>query len=361
MIPRTDPSWHRIISKEEGLLPSNHKIIAKDKISNSTTAGWQQELKEIVTHPSELLKQLELDPKQYLTAATEAAKLFEIKVPQSYIHRMKKGDINDPLLKQVLPVGAEFNKVPGYTADPVGEQDNSNSGLIQKYQGRALLMINGHCAINCRYCFRREFPYSDHRLNRKDWETTLEHIDNDSSINEVIFSGGDPLASNDKQLSWITEQVANIPHIQRLRIHSRLPVVIPSRITTESIEWMTNHRLNTVMVLHINHPNELNDATLLNNITRMKQAGIHVLNQAVLLKGVNDSVHTLSELSERLFKAGVMPYYLHLLDKVNGSAHFDIPLEQAKSLHEQLTHQLSGYLVPKLVREVSGHPSKLGI
>jgi KamA family protein len=198
-------------------------------------------------------------------------------------------------------------------------------------------------------------------LSRSEWDDAISKIATDDSISEVIYSGGDPLASNDKQLLWLTQQIAAIPHIKRLRIHTRLPVVIPNRITDASLEWMTNHRLATVVVLHMNHANELNDETLRHSIQMMKNAGITVLNQAVLLKGINDSVEDLAQLSEASFDAGVIPYYLHVLDKVDGSAHFDIADNEAKKLHQQLTHYLPGYLVPKLVREMANMPAKVAI
>jgi len=355
MIHRTAPSWQRIDAKIETKSPDldDNTIIAP-------TNGWQSALQQSITDPKILFELLDLD-QRWLPAAIKACALFPLRVPLSFIARMKKGDITDPLLQQVLPIAKEHNKVTGYIIDPVGEQKNATKGIIQKYHGRVLLMVNGHCAVNCRYCFRRHFPYENNRMNRKDWIQSLATIAADTSINEVIYSGGDPLASNDKQLTWLTEQLLTIPHIQRLRIHSRLPVVIPERITTESLRWMSEHRLNTVMVLHINHPNELNDDHLLSAIRQMKKAGITVLNQTVLLKGVNDSIDCLTSLSERLFEAGVLPYYLHLLDKVSGAAHFDLPVSEAKNLHKGMTEQLSGYLVPKLVNEVAGHPSKTPI
>jgi EF-P beta-lysylation protein EpmB len=233
--------------------------------------------------------------------------------------------------------------------------------VIHKYHGRVLLVVNGHCAVNCRYCFRRDFPYDDNRLNRSQWQTTIDTISKDISISEVIYSGGDPLASSDKQLQWLTEQLAAIPHIKRLRIHTRLPVVIPNRITEETLRWMTQTGLSTVVVLHINHPQELNDDGLINSIQTMKSAGITLLNQAVLLRGVNDSSAVLCQLSEALFEAGILPYYLHVLDKVTGSAHFDTDETLAKSLHAELTAYLPGYLVPKLVREVADQASKMAL
>jgi L-lysine 2,3-aminomutase len=333
MIHRTEPAWQ-----------------------TESASSWQQQLQQAVTDPKILLDTLQLDP-ALLPAAQLASRQFPLRVPHAFINRMAIGDSNDPLLRQVLPLEAELIARSGYSNDPLQEQTNPQAGLIQKYQGRVLLLVNGHCAVNCRYCFRRHFPYEENRLSRQQWLDVLAQITADDSIEEVIFSGGDPLASSDKQLHWLSQQVAAIPHIQRLRIHSRLPVVIPERITDDCIAWLSEHRLQTVFVLHINHPNEL-DNSLIAAIHRLKVAGITLLNQAVLLKGVNNSVDILKALSDRLFAAGVLPYYLHLMDAVAGAAHFDIPLQEAESLHKALMASLPGYLVPKLVKEVAGAPAK---
>jgi EF-P beta-lysylation protein EpmB len=290
-----------------------------------------------------------------------ASRLFPLKVPRTLLDRIERGNINDPILQQILPIAAELNVASGFSTDPVSEQHNQPAGIIHKYHGRVLLMVNGHCAINCRYCFRRHYPYNDNRLNRTQWEKAIDVIRQDTSIREIIYSGGDPLASSDKQLHWLTQKIAEIPHITRLRIHTRLPIVIPQRITPDTLAWMTQTRLSTIMVLHCNHANELKDDTLISAIQTMKSAGITLLNQAVLLKNVNDNLGSLIDLSERLFHTGVLPYYLHLLDKVQGAAHFDIDETRAKNLHTELTHHHSGYLVPKLVREVANHPSKISL
>ncbi|MGS2717482.1 EF-P beta-lysylation protein EpmB [Eionea flava] len=354
MIHRTATTWQAINNKDQQLIGSDH-----DEGTEKVTC-WQEQLQQTISDPAKLLAKLNLDA-GYLPAAMQAATLFPLRVPLSFVARMKKGDINDPLLQQVLPVGAESIITPGYSTDPVGEQSGDLNGLIHKYHGRVLLMVNGHCAVNCRYCFRRHFPYEEHKLSRAQWGEVITHIRNDHTISEVIFSGGDPLASNDKQLLWLTQQIADIPHIQRLRIHTRLPIVIPDRITDECLHWMTSTRLQTIMVLHSNHANELNDNALRRNIQRMRESGITLLNQAVLLKGVNDTVADQAQLSESLFEAGVLPYYLHVLDKVQGSAHFAIDDMTAKELLAGVTARLSGYLVPKLVREVSEEPSKTSL
>lgn len=349
MIHRTAAAWQAIPQKDPQLISSDRE---------NMPLRWQQQLQQVITDPAVLLTLLDLDD-TYLAAAQRANALFPLKVPLSFVLRMEKGNINDPLLQQVLPIGAECRIADGYSNDPVGEQTGQQNGMIHKYHGRVLLMVNGHCAVNCRYCFRRHFPYDEHKLNRTQWTALLQQLSDDSSITEVIYSGGDPLASSDKQLAWLTNEIAAIPHIKRLRIHSRLPVVIPERISDSCLEWMSQTRLSTVMVLHINHAHELNDDTLKTAISRMKAAGITLLNQAVLLKAINDTLDAQLHLSEALFDAGILPYYLHVLDKVQGSAHFSISDKAAKQLHEQITNHLPGYLVPKLVREIPNKPSKI--
>ncbi len=318
---------------------------------------WQDELANLIRRPAELLEMLELDPALLPDALTASAD-FPLRLPRSYAARMRKGDINDPLLRQVLPLGEELLAAPGYSADPLGEQEsNPHPGLIHKYRGRVLLIVSGSCAINCRYCFRRHFPYQDNRPGRQDWQAALDYIAASDDITEVIYSGGDPLSAPDSQLRWLTEQVVAIPQVQRLRIHSRLPVVLPSRIDEGCLEWLTGHRLQTVMVIHSNHANELN-SEVGQALTQLREASVTLLNQAVLLRGVNDSVETLEALSETLFRHGVLPYYLHLLDRVAGASHFEVPQDRALQLHRLLQLRLPGYLVPKLVREDAGAGAK---
>ena len=349
MIHRTDSSWQpNLDEKEHPQLISAHSL---------DSTRWQEHLQQAITDPKELISQLKLAP-EYIEAAIAASKLFPLKVPRPLLNRIEQGNINDPILRQILPLAEELQAVAGYSVDPVGEQTNQPTGIIHKYYGRVLLMVNGHCAVNCRYCFRRHFPYDDNRLSRPEWEEAINQISQDSSISEVIYSGGDPLASSDKQLHWLTQKIAAIPHVKRLRIHTRLPIVIPNRITHETIDWMSHKHLSTVVVLHVNHANELKDDSLIQSINTMRSAGITLLNQSVLLKGINDSCKALTELSETLFSVGVLPYYLHVLDKVMGSAHFDHNEDTAKDLHAQITAQLPGYLVPKLVREIANQASK---
>ncbi|MGO3768966.1 MAG: EF-P beta-lysylation protein EpmB, partial [Vreelandella alkaliphila] len=284
--------------------------------------------------------------------------LFEICVPDAYLTRIAPNDPNDPLLRQVLPVSDEAATPQGYVTDPLEEAEHQPvKGLIHKYANRVLLIASPNCAINCRYCFRRHFPYSDNSPSRAQWQEALDYLRIDTSLNEAILSGGDPLAANDRQLAWLVEQLENIPHLKRLRIHTRLPVVIPDRIDDALVGWLAATRLQKVMVLHINHANEI-DQAVIDACTRLKQAGVTLLNQSVLLRGINDSVSALATLSERLFEAGVLPYYLHVVDPVQGAAHFDVPDEEAKALVKQLLEHLPGFLMPRLVREVPGNASK---
>ena len=251
---------------------------------------------------------------------------------------------------------------PGFSRDPVGEtgEANPSRGIIHKYQGRVLLIVTGGCAINCRYCFRRHFPYADNQNSRREWREALRYIARDSGVSEVILSGGDPLLASDSYLNELVTQIAAIPHIRRLRIHTRLPVVIPDRVSKGLLDAVCRKNLKTIVVIHCNHANEIDDSVT-EALDRMTRRGITLLNQAVLLAGVNDSAAALSALSERLFIAGAMPYYLHLLDKVQGAAHFDVPELRALALLADITATLPGYLVPKLVREVAGAPSKLAV
>jgi len=319
---------------------------------------WQDELADLIRDPRELFELLDLDP-SLLPDAVKASADFDLKVPRAFARRMQKGNLRDPLLMQVLPLGEELDAHPGFLEDPVGDlQSNPVPGLIHKYQGRVLLVVAGNCAVNCRYCFRRHFPYQANNPDRKQWQQAIDYIAADTSISEVIYSGGDPLALADKQLAWITRAIDGIAHVKRLRIHTRLPVVAPSRIDEQCLTWMTDHRMQTVVVLHINHAQEI-DEEVCHSVAQLKAAGITVLNQTVLLRGVNDQVSTLTELSEALFKAGVLPYYLHLLDKVKGARHFDVSVEQAKMLQESLQNCLPGYLVPKFVQEIAAKPSKV--
>lgn len=321
---------------------------------------WQTALINAVTTPKELFEILELDL-SLLDQAEAAAKLFPLKVPREFIERMKKRDMDDPLLRQVLPIGVEQENIPGFTKDPLQEKNaNPIPGLLHKYTGRVLLTPTGACAINCRYCFRRHFPYAENNPGTAGWNQALDYIMRDETIHEVILSGGDPLVLSDTHLQGFTDKLSKISHIKRLRIHSRIPIVLPERITSDFITWLQNVKFKTILVVHCNHPNEIN-SPVLQAMEALRKSGVTLLNQSVLLKGINDNVKTLITLSEVLFNAGIQPYYLHVLDKVQGAAHFDLEQTVAKELHWQMSQKLSGYLVPKLVSEQPGAPAKMGV
>ena len=332
------------------------------KRANKNTVQWKQELAEAIEDPAELLHFVGLqDAPLRLQQATSAQSLFKLRVTKSFARRIEYANARDPLLLQVLPLGEEQQLTAGFSADPVGDlHAQKQPGLLHKYQGRVLLIATGSCAINCRYCFRREYPYSEASATQSQWQQSLAYIAADDSIHEVILSGGDPLMLSDRRLNKLISHLEAIPHLRRLRIHSRLPVVLPSRITSGLVQRLSSSPLQAVMVIHSNHAQELNEEVA-EAINQLQQAQITCLNQAVLLKGVNNSLSALSNLSERLFEIGVLPYYLHLLDKVKGAAHFDVSEQQALQLMAQLQAQLPGYLVPKLVREIAGQPNKTPI
>ena len=274
---------------------------------------------------------------------------------------MKKGDWNDPLLKQVLPVLDEIHDVSGYLSDPVGDlKAEISPGVLNKYQGRVLLVTTGACAVHCRYCFRRHFPYAQSTPDKKHWLQTLATIRRDLSLSEVILSGGDPLMLTDSRLKEMCTELAAIPHIKTLRFHSRVPLFLPERVTEAFLAWTSQLPLKKVMVIHANHANEL-DGTVDLALAGLRAAGFTLLNQSVLLKGVNDTVEALAHLSERLFEAQVLPYYLHQLDKVQGASHFAVETNQGIDLMKSLRTRLPGYLVPKFVVEISGKRSKQAI
>ena len=325
------------------------------------TAGqWQREWQAAIRDPATLLSALDLDP-ALLESAQVAARLFPLRVPRAYLQRIRRGDPDDPLLRQILPLGAEAADTPGFHDDPVGDGERlHDGGVIHKYHGRALLVATGACAIHCRYCFRRHFPYAEANASSGQWREALSHLAADPSIHEVILSGGDPLSLNDRRLAELADGLAAIPHLRRLRVHSRLPVVLPSRIDDGLLDWLAGHRLTPIMVIHANHPNEL-DAEVAGAMQRLMRQGVRLYNQAVLLRGVNDQVTTLETLGERLFALGIQPYYLHLLDRVRGAAHFEVPEAEACRLMRELAARVPGYLLPRLVREVAGQPWKVPI
>ncbi|MBI3775513.1 MAG: EF-P beta-lysylation protein EpmB [Gammaproteobacteria bacterium] len=320
-------------------------------------APWQAELARAVKDPAELLRMLELDD-DLLPQARRAAELFPLRVPRGFITRMRKGDVLDPLLLQVLPLDRELEVTPDFSTDPVGDLAAMTvPGVLHKYHGRVLLVLTGACAVHCRYCFRRHFPYSEANPATDHWSAALDYIRADPSIREVILSGGDPLALSDARLAELVAQLDTIPQLQRLRIHTRVPVVLPERVDAALLQWLTSTRLAVVMVLHVNHAREL-DATTHTAFAELERAGVRLYNQAVLLRGINDTAQALQDLSEALFAARVTPYYLHLLDRVSGAAHFEISEARARTLMDEIHTRLPGYLVPRLVREAAAAPYK---
>lgn len=318
---------------------------------------WLQQLLDVVTEPAELLQLLGLSGHQELLAGANARRLFPLRVPREFIRRMEIGNADDPLLKQVLTQQDEFIQAPGYSNNPLDEQCSVVPGLLHKYANRALLLVKTGCAINCRYCFRRHFPYQGNQGSRANWRLALDYIHQHTELDEIIFSGGDPLMAKDHELNWLISELEAIPHIRRLRIHSRLITTIPARATTALCQRFTDSRLSLLLVTHINHANEI-DASVIAALTRLKKCGVTLLNQSVLLRGINDNADTLATLSNALFNAGILPYYLHVLDRVQGAAHFMVDDHQARELMRELLTKVSGYLVPKLTREVGGQPSK---
>ncbi|WP_413401180.1 EF-P beta-lysylation protein EpmB [Pseudoalteromonas sp. KJ71-7] len=321
--------------------------------------NWQKELANVVTCPKVLLEMVGLSI-QVHENDIKARSLFPVRVPLPFIKKIRHGDANDPLLLQVMPRHQEFLTKSGFNKDPLLEQDNNQPGLLHKYKSRVLVMFKTGCAVNCRYCFRRHFPYQENQLNKRSLIDALSYIKADKNINEVILSGGDPLMAKDDAISWFLDELEQIPQIKRMRIHSRLPVVIPARITEQLCERLAKSPLKVIFVNHINHANEI-DSDFKNAMNMLKQANVLLLNQAVILKDVNDTVDAQINLSEALFDANVLPYYLHLLDKVEGASHFDIDEAQAIKIMAELLEALPGFLVPKLVREIGGQKSKTPI
>lgn len=318
---------------------------------------WQQTLSDLITNPKDLTQYLELNEAQRpasLTAQTQ----FPMKVPMPFVAKMNKADWNDPLLRQVWPAAEEDIVDSRYVTDPLAEADsNPIPGLLHKYHGRVLLTAAPHCAIHCRYCFRRHFDYEENAPSRVLWQQCFDYISADSSIEEVILSGGDPLALADKQLGWLLDELESISHVTTIRIHTRLPIVIPQRITNTLIEVLSRRKIKLVMVIHCNHPQELCTQSKL-SFDALSANGVILMNQSVILKDVNDNADCLIELSKKLFSVNVLPYYLHLPDEVAGTAHFDVSKSRALDLISQMQTRLPGYLVPKLVKEEAGEPSK---
>lgn len=326
-------------------------------LNTPSREDWLSQLADVITSPDELLRLLELDTDENSLAGREAKRLFPLRVPRAFVARMTKGNPDDPLLKQVLTSQNEFIAAPGFSTDPLDEQSSVVPGLLHKYLNRALLLVKGGCAVNCRYCFRRHFPYAENQGNKRNWQVALDYIATHPELDEIIFSGGDPLMAKDHELDWLLTQLEGIAHIKRLRIHSRLPIVIPARITDELVTRLDRSRLQILLVNHINHANEI-DSAFRFAMARLRSIGVTLLNQSVLLRDVNDNARTLADLSNALFDAGVMPYYLHVLDRVQGAAHFMVSDEEARQIMRELLTLVSGYMVPKLAREIGGEPSK---
>lgn len=320
-------------------------------------ALWKRELAAAITRPEELLDGLRLN-RALLPAACAASKRFALLVPRRYATLMEPGNPDDPLLRQVLPLAAELHDQPGFSQDPVGDKEALQApGLLQKYRGRALLLVTGACAIHCRYCFRRHFAYRDDSALHDRAAGAIRRLARDRSVTEVILSGGDPLMLDDSALAALVGELTAIGHLRRLRLHTRLPVVLPSRVTDELCRVLAATRLRPIVVVQANHARELSSASR-QSLQRLHEAGVLLLSQSVLLRGVNDRADWLADLSEALFECGVLPYYLHLLDRVCGAAHFDIDKARATRLMDLLRSRLPGYLVPRLVREVAGRPCK---
>jgi len=323
-----------------------------------TVPGWQTELATAIHDPMELLRHLGLST-DALHPSRVVPNRFTTRVPLGFVGRMRRGDPHDPLLRQVLPLAEEGLDVPGYLPDPLQESGAmARPGVLHKYRGRVLLVTTGACGVHCRYCFRRHFPYAEGHAAHGHWDSAVEHIAADVSVREVILSGGDPLSLGDDKLATLAERLSAIPHLRRLRLHTRMPVVLPSRVDDRLLEWLHTCPLDTVMVLHANHPNEL-DGQVRQAVEGLSGIGVTLLNQSVLLRGINDSEEALIGLSEGLFAMRVLPYYLHQLDPVAGASHFAVTPERAGALLHALRAELPGYLVPRLVREQPGLPYKL--
>jgi EF-P beta-lysylation protein EpmB len=318
--------------------------------------NWQTTLARAIRDPVELCRRLGL-PEELAAEAAQSTAGFRVLVPEPYLARIRPGDPDDPLLAQVLPRKAELAVEPRFVPDPLAEAETVRTpGLLGKYKGRVLIVASGACAVHCRFCFRRHFPYI-RALSGHAWSGVFEQIARELSIEEVILSGGDPLTTHDHRLAEVAQQLARIPHLRRLRVHTRLPIVIPGRVNDALLGWLRGTRLATFLVVHCNHPAEI-DADVAAALGRLVDAGVPVLNQAVLMRGINDDVEVLAGLFGRLVDLRVMPYYLHQLDRVAGAAHFEVSEERGRELIRQLRARLPGYAVPRYVRDTPGAKHK---
>ncbi|MGK0298083.1 MAG: EF-P beta-lysylation protein EpmB [Gammaproteobacteria bacterium] len=333
---------------------------AYDTLKRMDNSRWQQQIRNGIKNRDELLQSTGHDVN--CSPAPEKAILsFPVRVPEAYLNRIERNNLNDPLLRQVLPLDEEDSVITGFTSDPVGEfNKHASPGLIRKYHGRALLITTSSCAIHCRYCFRRHYPYVENQAGKENWNDALDVLKADPDIKEIILSGGDPLSLTDNKLESLINQLEQISHLKWLRIHTRMPVVVPTRVTDKLVRAISQNRFKQTLVLHINHPNEIDDEVI-RRIRLFHDAGVRLLNQSVLLRGINDDALVLAELSDRLYTNDVLPYYLHMLDPVAGAAHFEVNDDAAKNIMHELRSRLPGYLVPRLVREVEGQPYKTPI
>ncbi len=341
------------------MLISQHDILARTgKSPGDRQADWRQQIRQALRTPAELLDFLDLPCPPALRGARPA---FPLLVPLAFARRMRRGDRGDPLLRQVLPDVDEGRLVSGFDSDPVGDLHSRRApGVLHKYHGRLLLILTGACAVHCRYCFRQEFPYPQERASGRRWHEAVDYLHGAEDVEEIILSGGDPLMLPTAQLEDLTCKLAGFGHIKRLRLHTRMPVVLPDRVTPRLERWMQSLPWPLVVVIHANHAAEFDDEVD-QALARLRASGAHVLNQAVLLAGVNDRADELVALMQRGFTAGALPYYLHQLDRVRGAQRFEVPLDRARALSDELRRRLPGYLVPKLVQEVPGMPYKTPI
>ncbi len=336
-----------MIHRSSGAVETQHIISDKD---------WKQLLQDSRITTQQLLEAVGL--RAHPQAESEAERLFELRVPQPYIDKIEAGNPHDPLLLQVLPQQREFDPMPGFVNDPLQERQFSPvRGIIHKYQNRVLLIASQACAIHCRYCFRRHFPYAEHRQSRQQWLEALNYVRTHPEIDEVILSGGDPLVLDNDYLAWLLGELADIAHIKHLRIHSRLLSSLPQRVDKGLLDIVTACKKPLVIVVHCNHPNEV-DEHLQVALRQLRNAGATLLNQSVLLKDINDNADVLAELSHALFAAGTLPYYLFLLDRVAGAGHFEVSSEDAKRVYTRLSASVSGYLLPRLMVEIPGQVAK---
>lgn len=332
--------------------------------SRCSAANWQQLMKSAIRSTEKLLSAVGLDHLDDENLfSPRSAEQFPVFVPIPFLNRMEKGNFNDPLLRQVLPIASEEESPAHFSTDPLGEQDATlRDGVLQKYQRRILVIASSACAINCRYCFRRHFPYETAAIGDSRWEKTIEQIASDPSVAEVILSGGDPLVVTDEKLALIVQRIAEVPHVVRLRIHSRLPIVIPQRVTPSLLELLQEFNQSrsgrqSIFVVHCNHANEI-DGDVQHSLQRLSSACTQLLNQSVLLAGVNDDEDALVQLSERLMASSVLPYYLHQLDPIMGAAHFEVDVEKGRRLIAAMRAQLPGFGVPRYVQEIAAEPNK---